>query len=52
MRAKRCASVGQRWLTCSLPTDSVEQRVEWLYAFDVHCNAFVPFFAILYAAQV
>ena len=21
---------------------AVEQRVEWLYAFDVHCNAFFP----------
>ncbi|KAJ4962878.1 hypothetical protein NE237_022817 [Protea cynaroides] len=26
----------------------VEQRVEWLYAFDVHCNSFFPLFIILY----
>ncbi|RLM84760.1 hypothetical protein C2845_PM04G10830 [Panicum miliaceum] len=26
----------------------VEQRVEWLYAFDVHCNSFFPAFVILY----
>lgn len=25
-------------------THSLEQKVEWLYAFDVHCNAFVPLF--------
>ncbi|XP_022763447.1 protein unc-50 homolog isoform X2 [Durio zibethinus] len=26
----------------------VEQRVEWLYAFDVHCNSFFPMFIMLY----
>ncbi|XP_024542245.1 protein unc-50 homolog isoform X2 [Selaginella moellendorffii] len=26
----------------------VEQRVEWLYAFDVHCNAYFPLFIVLY----
>ncbi|XP_020102886.1 protein unc-50 homolog isoform X2 [Ananas comosus] len=26
----------------------VEQRVEWLYAFDVHCNSFFPAFILLY----
>lgn len=26
----------------------VEQRVEWLYAFDVHCNSFFPMFVVLY----
>ncbi|XP_041995343.1 protein unc-50 homolog [Salvia splendens] len=26
----------------------VEQRVEWLYAFDVHCNFFFPMFVLLY----
>lgn len=26
----------------------VEQRVEWLYAFDVHCNSFFPMFIVLY----
>ena len=25
----------------------VKQNVEWLYAFDVHCNSFVPLFVIL-----
>ncbi|KAK8509031.1 hypothetical protein V6N12_016874 [Hibiscus sabdariffa] len=26
----------------------VEQWVEWLYAFDVHCNSFFPMFVMLY----
>lgn len=30
---------------------TVDQDVEWLYAFDVHVNAFVPPFLILYVAQ-
>ncbi|GKD51854.1 protein unc-50 [Tanacetum coccineum] len=28
----------------------VEQRVEWLYAFDVHCNSFFPLFIVLYGS--
>jgi hypothetical protein len=27
------------------------QQVEWLYAFDIHCNAFFPMFVLLYVAQ-
>ena len=34
----------------SLP-HSVEQEVEWLYAWDVHCNSFVPILLLLYAGQ-
>jgi len=30
---------------------SVEQRVEFMYAFDVHCNAYIPVFVILYLVQ-
>ncbi|KAF9067081.1 UNC-50-like protein [Rhodocollybia butyracea] len=33
----------------STPADSV---VEWAYAFDVHTNAFFPFFLTLYVAQL
>ncbi|KAJ0989818.1 hypothetical protein J5N97_008174 [Dioscorea zingiberensis] len=29
----------------------VEQHVEWLYAFDVHCNSFFPAFIMLYVLQ-
>ena len=30
---------------------SIEQEVEWLYTFDIHCNGFFPLFIILYVAQ-
>ncbi|KAI8922705.1 UNC-50 family-domain-containing protein [Entophlyctis helioformis] len=30
---------------------AVDQSVEWMYAFDVHCNAFVPFFLVTYVVQ-
>lgn len=30
---------------------AVEQKVEWAYAFDVHCNSFFPLFLILYVLQ-
>jgi len=33
------------------PLLSVEQRVEWLFAFDIHCNGFFPLFLILYVVQ-
>jgi len=29
----------------------VEQQVEWLYAFDIHCNSFFPSFILLYVLQ-
>ncbi len=31
---------------------SVEREVEWLYAFDVHCNAYIPGFILLHVVQV
>lgn len=27
------------------------QEVEWLYAFDIHCNAYFPLFMLLYVGQ-
>ncbi len=30
---------------------SVEQSVEWLFAWDVHCNAFVPVLLLAYVAN-
>ncbi len=30
---------------------NVEQEVEWLYAFDIHCNGFFPMFVLLFVAQ-
>lgn len=33
-------------------THTVEQHVEWGYAFDVHCNAFFPLLMILHVLQL
>jgi hypothetical protein len=30
---------------------TVEQTVEWLYAFDIHCNGCFPSFCLLFAGQ-
>mmetsp|Transcript_32440 Transcript_32440/g.79389 ORF Transcript_32440/g.79389 Transcript_32440/m.79389 type:complete len:244 (+) Transcript_32440:144-875(+) len=30
---------------------ATEQKVEWLYAFDIHCNSFFPLFMVLYVLQ-
>lgn len=30
---------------------AVDQRVEWLYAYDIHCNAYFPLFIALYVVQ-
>ncbi|CAD7700463.1 unnamed protein product [Ostreobium quekettii] len=34
-----------------LPSHAVEQRVEWMYAFDVQCNSFFPLFLLLHVVQ-
>ena len=28
-----------------------DQKVEWLYAFDIHCNSYFPMFLLLYVVQ-
>eukprot|EP00879_Flechtneria_rotunda_P032516 GHRR01035733.1.p1 GENE.GHRR01035733.1~~GHRR01035733.1.p1 ORF type:complete len:176 (+),score=30.00 GHRR01035733.1:30-530(+) len=35
----------------NLPQHQVEQHLEWLYAFDVHCNSYLPLFLLLYVLQ-
>lgn len=50
------ASVGrlvanQHLMMTERSSSHVKQSVEWLYAFDVHCNAFVPLFVLLYGVQ-
>lgn len=37
--------------TATASTSATNTNVEWMYAFDIHCNAFVPFFMILYVGQ-
>ena len=46
------ASVGrlianQHLMMAERSSSHVKQTVEWLYAFDIHCNAFVPLFVLL-----
>mmetsp|Transcript_45303 Transcript_45303/g.50786 ORF Transcript_45303/g.50786 Transcript_45303/m.50786 type:complete len:276 (-) Transcript_45303:161-988(-) len=49
------ATVGRelanRHLTDHKSNSHVRQSVEWLYAFDIHCNAFFPVFVLLYGVQ-
>lgn len=39
--------IANRHLTVHQSTSHVRQSVEWLYAFDIHCNAFFPVFVLL-----
>lgn len=39
--------IANRHLTVVQSSSHVRQSVEWLYAFDIHCNAFFPLFALL-----
>lgn len=32
-------------------TNALEQRMEWMYAFDIHCNSFFPLFMVLYVVH-
>jgi len=43
--------ISNRFLRMSARHHQVEQHVEWLYAFDVHCNSFFPLFLLLYVLQ-
>ncbi|KAL7308151.1 hypothetical protein PS15m_012040 [Mucor circinelloides] len=41
-----------KFLIQNINTYAVAQQVEWAYAFDVHCNAFIPVYLILYVIQL
>mmetsp|Transcript_134005 Transcript_134005/g.199308 ORF Transcript_134005/g.199308 Transcript_134005/m.199308 type:complete len:273 (-) Transcript_134005:57-875(-) len=43
--------IANRHLTDHKSSSHVRQSVEWLYAFDIHCNAFFPLFCLLYGVQ-
>ncbi|KAK9832824.1 hypothetical protein WJX81_004711 [Elliptochloris bilobata] len=36
----------------TLHSHAIEQHVEWMYAFDVHCNSYFPLFLLLYVLQL
>ena len=39
------------WLSNTYLHDRGPEVVEWLYAFDVHCNAFLPLYLLLHVVQ-
>lgn len=43
--------VSNQYLSTTQSAAHVKQSVEWMYAMDIHCNAFVPLFALLYGVQ-
>lgn len=43
--------VCNRYFPARHPHSSHNQKVEWFYAFDVHCNAFLPAFLVLGVVQ-
>eukprot|EP00727_Mastigamoeba_balamuthi_P012275 m51a1_g7670 hypothetical protein (1365) ;mRNA; r:465705-482863 len=43
--------IANRFLAARGDVHSVEQTVEWLYAFDVHCNSFFPVFLLVHVVQ-
>jgi len=49
--ATACWFLANRYLRTAGHSHAVEQSVEWMYAFDVHCNSFFPMFLVLYVGQ-
>lgn len=45
--ASAAREIANRHLTDHKSSSHVRQSVEWLYAFDIHCNAFFPVFVLL-----
>eukprot|EP01111_Echinosteliopsis_oligospora_P020032 TRINITY_DN998_c1_g1_i1.p1 TRINITY_DN998_c1_g1~~TRINITY_DN998_c1_g1_i1.p1 ORF type:complete len:180 (-),score=19.84 TRINITY_DN998_c1_g1_i1:175-714(-) len=43
--------IANKYLRVQGNIHTVEQKVEWLYCFDVHCNSFFPVFLLLYVFQ-
>lgn len=50
MIASTCSHLANKYLR-QYHSHSVEQEVEWLYAFDVHANAFLCSFMVTYVLQ-
>jgi hypothetical protein len=49
--ASTCSHIANKYMK-QFHSHSVEQDVEWLYAFDVHTNAFFCSFLVTYVLQV
>ncbi|KAJ2782432.1 hypothetical protein GGI15_002923 [Coemansia interrupta] len=44
-------AAANRWMARRRSAHASEQRVEWMFAVDVHCNAFFLFFVFVYVVQ-
>ncbi|KAI7907917.1 UNC-50 [Cokeromyces recurvatus] len=44
--------ITNKFLIQNINSYAVAQKVEWAYAFDIHCNSFVPVYMILYIIQL
>ncbi|KAI8062827.1 UNC-50 [Gilbertella persicaria] len=44
--------IANKFLTENINSYAVPQKVEWAYAFDVHCNSFIPVLLILNVIQL
>ena len=42
-----CREIANRNLVVHQSSTHVKQSVEWMYAFDIHCNSFFPVFMVL-----
>lgn len=49
--ATLCREIANRHLVVHQSSTHVRQQVEWMYAFDIHCNSFFPVFMVLYVLQ-
>eukprot|EP01118_Nematostelium_gracile_P001359 TRINITY_DN11399_c0_g1_i1.p1 TRINITY_DN11399_c0_g1~~TRINITY_DN11399_c0_g1_i1.p1 ORF type:complete len:243 (-),score=17.46 TRINITY_DN11399_c0_g1_i1:46-774(-) len=43
--------ISNKYLRILNSIHAVDQTVEWLYAFDIHCNSFFPLFLMLHVVQ-
>eukprot|EP00884_Botryococcus_braunii_P007011 jgi/Botrbrau1/16310/Bobra.0066s0078.1 len=46
-----CQMIANKALKKKAHSHAVEQQVEWMYAFDIHCNSYLPLFLLLYVVQ-
>jgi len=49
--ASVCCHISNKYLKSVTSAHAAAQDVEWLYAFDVHCNAFICSYTLTYALQ-
>lgn len=49
--ASACTVIADKYLRKKGSVHGVIQPMEWLYSFDVHCNAFFPLFLLTYVVQ-